>query len=359
MKNKNEFQINNRVKRIVINDVYNLKINLIKYKINVFVYQDYNFKIMEMLNNIKEVKTIIYNHSCFLIWIYLNRITFLKRLYNTYKKMKYIISLIPFENDYLFKKWGINSILMNNLITYNYKIDKIIPSDLSSKKILMIGRGNDKLKRFYLGIESMKYISKEIPNCKMLIISKVNGLNNLINSVKKLGLKSNIKFVGYTRKPEIFFKKASLHILPSICECFPMVLSETKLFGIPNILLGIDYISPGKGGIIYIYDDKPETIAKEAIKILTNYTYRKKLGKSAMESMKDFKNEITIKKWIQLILSVYYGDKYYIKLKNKNKKISEYEAIKILKRQLKILKMRKHKMKNLTLNKILNFNFGF
>jgi len=312
-----------------------------------------------MLNKIKEVKTIFYNHSCFLIWLYANKIKFLKRLYSIYRKVKYIISLIPFENDYLFEKWGINSILMNNLISYNYKIDKIIPSDLSSKNILMIGRGDDKLKRFYLGIESMKYISKEIPNCKMLIISKVKGLNDLIILVKKLDLKNNIKFVGYTSRPEIFYKNASLHIFPSICECFPMVLSETKIFGIPNILLGIDYISPGKGGIIYIYDDKPETIAKEAIKILTNYTYRKKLGKSAMESMKNFKNEVTIKKWIQLILSVYYGDKYYEKLKNGNKKMSEYEAINILKRQLKILKMRKHKMKNLTLNKVINFNFDF
>ena len=314
---------------------------------------------MKILNNIKEVKTIFYNHSCFLFWIYRNGIPFLRNLYSTYRKMKYVISLIPLENDYLFKKWGINSILMNNLITYNNKNDKIIPSDLSSKNILMIGRGQDKLKRFYLGIESMKYIAKEIPNSKMLIISKVRGLNNLINLVKKLDLKNNIKFVGYTNKPEIFFKNASLHIFPSICECFPMALSETKIFGIPNILLGIDYISPGKGGIIYIYDDKPETIAKEAIKILTNYNYRKKLGKSAIDSMKNFRNEITIKKWIHLILSVYYGDKYYIKLKNENKKMNEYKAIKILKRQLKILKMRKPKMKKLTLNKVINFNFSF
>ena len=314
---------------------------------------------MEMLNNIKEVKTIFYNHSCFLFWIYTNEITFLKNLYNSYRKMKYIISLVPFENDFLFKKWGINSILMNNLITYNNKNDKIIPSDLSSKNILMIGRGNTKIKRFYLGIESMKYITKEIPNCKMLIISKIKGLNNLMDLVKTLHLKNNIKFVGYTNKPEKFFKKASLHILPSICESFSLALSETKIFGIPNILLGIDYISPGKGGIIYVYDDKPETIAKEAIKILTNYSYRKKLAKSAIDSMKNFKNEVTIKKWIKLILSVYNGDNYYIKLKKHHIKMSEYDAINILKRQLKILKIRKPQMKNITLNKVINFNFGF
>ena len=51
---------------------------------------------------------------------------------------------------------GIRSILMYNYISYEY--DSVIPSDLSSKIILMLGRAFDKLKRFDLGIMSMKYI---------------------------------------------------------------------------------------------------------------------------------------------------------------------------------------------------------
>jgi hypothetical protein len=44
---------------------------------------------------------------------------------------------------------------MNNFLTYDY--NKVIQSDLTSKAILMIGRGNDKNKRFELGIFAMKY----------------------------------------------------------------------------------------------------------------------------------------------------------------------------------------------------------
>ena len=44
---------------------------------------------------------------------------------------------------------------MNNYISYDY--DLVIPSDLSSKIILMLGRADDKLKRFDLGIKSMIY----------------------------------------------------------------------------------------------------------------------------------------------------------------------------------------------------------
>ena len=107
----------------------------------------------------------------------------------------------------------------------------------------MIGRGEDKRKRFDLGIKSMKYIVDEIHDAEMKIISDSSQLGELINLVKKLKLENNIKFVGYTSKPEIYFKNASLHILPSSTESFGLSLCETKIYGIPNILTGIDYLN--------------------------------------------------------------------------------------------------------------------
>ena len=132
-------------------------------------------------------------------------------LYKSYKNSKYIISLIPFENDYLFKKWGINSILMNNFITYKY--NEVNPSNLSSKIILMIGRGDDKYKRFDLGIRSMKYIVKKIPECKMKLISNKDGLDNIVNITASLKLQNilNLKVtlisLNYilTKQAYIFF----------------------------------------------------------------------------------------------------------------------------------------------------------
>ena len=49
---------------------------------------------------------------------------------------------------------------MNNFITYEYNSSFAL--DLSTKTILMIGRADDKYKRFELGIQAMEYITKEI-----------------------------------------------------------------------------------------------------------------------------------------------------------------------------------------------------
>ena len=221
----------------------------------------------------------------------------------------------------------------------------------------MIGRGDDIIKRFDLGIESMQFIIKEIPECEMIIISDIKGMENHKDLVQQLNLTKNIKFIGYTSNPEIYFKNASLHILPSICESFGLSISETKTYGIPNILTGLDYISTAKGGTIIIFDDKPESIAKEAIKILEDELYRKKLGKEARKSMRVFKNESTTKRWIKIILSIYKGDEYYNKIREEDEKISEDQAKYLLKKQIELLKIRKKLLTNITIDTLSDFNF--
>jgi glycosyltransferase involved in cell wall biosynthesis len=244
---------------------------------------------------------------------------------------------------------------MNNFISYNLK--RVIPSDLSYKNIIMIGRADNKLKRFNLGIYAMEYIIQEIPGCEMKILSEAENVNRLFKMIEVLNLKNNVKFYGYTSTPEIFFKNVSLHLFPSISESFGLVLCETKIYSLPNIILGLDYISIYKGGTINIYDDRIETIANEAIKILIDDKYRKILGKSARKSIQILDNEILLEKWIKLILSVYFGNNYYQKLREEDKKISEDEAKKILDNQINLLRMRNSIYTNVTINNINNFTY--
>lgn len=353
-KEKNEYLIPNNITRILITNphIYNLINQTIINKIDILVYNFYNVEEINILNKLKNIKIIFYIHQCFLYWVYFKYSEF-KSLYKAYQNSSYVISIVPFENDYLFRKWGIRSVLMYNYISYEY--DSVIPSNLSSKIIIMIGRGDDKLKRFDLGVKAMKYIIKEVPDCQMKIVSSFNKFSSLVKLVHNLNLTKYIKFEGYSSKPEIYLKNASLHIFPSISEAFPMVLSETKIYGIPNILVGLDYLSMSNGGTIIIYDDKPESIANAAIKILKNYIFRKKLGNEARKSMKKYENILILKKWNQLILSIYNGDKYYQLLREQNKKMSEKNAINILINQIKLLKIRNKKFNNITFQDVLNF----
>ena len=243
---------------------------------------------------------------------------------------------------------------MNNFITFDY--NSTIPSDLTTKSILMAGSGNKKAKRFNLGIQSMIYIIEEIKESKMIIISSLFGIYDLESLVNNLNLKNIIEFVGFSLTPEIYFRNSSLHFFTTISESFGLVLCETKIYGIPNILLGLDYVSIAKGGTIIIYDDSPETIAKESIKLLKDKKYIKTLGKKSRNSMKAFINKLLFNKWIILLLSIYNGDNYYDILRDNAKKIDESEALSLLKNQINLLKIRKKNCQNISVNDFLNFS---
>ena len=330
-KEDDEYYIPKEVKREIIRN--NLIINIRKKKLDILIYELENLEEMHLLNNLKNLKIIYYMHASSFDWIYYNY-SFFKSLYKEYKNSTYIVSIVPFDNDLLHKKWGIKSILMNNFITYNYNY--IIQSKLVNKKILMLGRGNDVKKRFQKGILSMEYIIQEINNCELSIISDLKYINNLLNLVNNLKLGKNIKFLGYISYPESYLPKYSLNLFPSITEAFPMVLTETKLYSIPSILLGLDYILLSKKGTVIIYDDSPESLSIEAIKLLTNYNLRQILGKEGRKSMKKYNNNLLLLKWNKLILSVFNGYNYFLELIKKDEKMPNKEIEIIINNQIKL-----------------------
>ena len=337
---EDEYPIPKDVTRIIIyRNNSNYLVNKIRENdIGIFIYQLEYYTEIQKLSKLKWIKVIFYLHSSIFYYFYTNQVDKYKKLYKAYKNCKYIVNLIHLENDFLFRKWKINSIFINNFVTYEY--NSIIPSDLSSQNIIMIGR-NDKIKRYQLGILSMKYIVNSIPNSimKLIIPNYDFSLSDLIHILK---LENNIELLEYAKNPEIFFKNASLHFFLSTCESFGLVLSEAKIFGVPSIILGLDYISIWKGGTVIIYDDSPAKIAKEAIYILSNKKYRKRLGIEARKSMKNLTNENIGKRWIKLILSINKGDKYYKKLRENKSyiELSPKKYFKIYKNQFNLLKKR-------------------
>ena len=351
-KEKDEYKLPDNLKRIIIRN--NLIKQIKRNKIKILIYQLSIHEEIKLLNNLRNIKVIFYQHLGILDWIYGNY-TIFKNIYRDYIDSEYVVNIIPYENDYLFPKWGIKSIYMDNFMTYEFI--KVIPSDLLSKTILMIGRGDAKKKRFEKGILAMEYIDKEIPESQMFIISDLKGIFRHESLIMNINLKDKIKFEGYTASPEIYYKNASLNLFPSISEAFPLVICETKIYGIPNILLGLDYTSISEGGSFIIYDETSESLANIAIKLLANQDNRLKLGENARNSMKKFNNNLLLIKWIKIILSIYIDDILFEILRKQDKKLSLEESLNIIGSQVKLLQIRIPLFKNITINNLESFDY--
>ena len=354
-KEDNEYLIPKCIKRTIVKK--NIIKELKKKRIQILIYEldnENEINLLNNINNINNIKVIFYQHASSFDWLYDNYSKF-KNLYRAFKNSKIVLSIVPFDHYYLFNKWGIRSNYLNNFMTYEYY--SIIPTYLSSKIILMIGRCDAKKKRFHIGIQAMEYINNQLPECELKIISELTRINKLKILVDNLNMKNIIQFVGYQYSPDIYFKNASLTIFPSISEAFPMVLCETKIYGIPNILLGLDYITVSKKGTSIIYDDSPESLSKESIKILKNDKLRKKLGFEARKSMKKFNNQLLLSQWENFILDIFRGDNYYQKINEKMKNIIEYNLQDIVNNQIKLLKMRAIRFNNISINDFINFSY--
>ena len=355
-KEENEYKISDKIARVVIKNIFYPKFlikQIKKNKIDIFIYQFPIERDIRALNKLKNTKTIFYMHSSFLYWFYSKYFKILN-IYREYHNSNYLISIIPLENDYLFKKWNINSVFFDNFLTYDY--DSTIPSNVSAKKILLIGRGRSKLKRFNLGIQSIEYIKNYIPNIELMIVSKFIEVDELQNCINNLNLQRNVVFANYSSDPSIYYKDASLNFLTSISEGYPLVLSETKIHGIPNILMGLDYVSLAKNGTVIIYDDSPETLAKESLKILYKRVYKKKLSNEARTSMKQFENIDLFNKWKILLLTVINDLKNYTEYFGRKINNSK-ELYSILKNQIKLLKKRIPNL-NITIADIINLPYN-
>lgn len=84
-----------------------------------------------------------------------------------------------------------------------YENNSIIPSDLSKKIIIMIGRGNGQK---ISNLEKIQCnIIKEMYECQMKIISSTN--ENLEELISNLSLGNNIEITVFQKKPRLLFPK--------------------------------------------------------------------------------------------------------------------------------------------------------
>lgn len=357
LNNEYDYLIPKNINKIIIdknNTKENLKYEIIQNKIDILIYQDSNIDEINFLNNLKTIKTIFFINLCSFYWLYSDKYDYYKKILNELRHSEYVVSSIPFDNDYVFENLGINTTLVNYFNPYDSNLINI-PYNLSSSQILMISDSEYKYNRIDLGIKSMKYIVEEIPESKMIILSNLDDTNlNIL--VEELNLSNHIEIIKNTSNYELYLNNSSLHIFPSIAETFPLILCQTKMHGIINIVTGLDYIQLSKEGVVNVNDDQPETIAKEAIKILKDEDYRAKISKEAKESMNDFKNDLISKRWVELLLAIYEGKEDYNKLRMNQNRMTGNEINKIFENQEKLMNLRINE-KRINLYDLLSFNF--
>lgn len=186
-------------------------------------------------------------------------------------------------------------------------------SQNKQKEIIYMGRIDYNQKRVYRVIETWKEIENLYPEWRLSIIGDGPERNNLEQKVKELNLK-HISFEGF-QQPKAYYERASILILTSEYEGFPLVLAECMSFGVIPVVYGsysavYDIIKHEKNGIIIQPKNNKFSkvdAAKQLSNIMDNNIKREKMAQMAIKTSKEnYSLEKIYQSWETIFRNVVY-----------------------------------------------------
>jgi len=155
--------------------------------------------------------------------------------------------------------------------------------------ILWVGRFS-KEKQPLETLKILKEVIKVMPDATLWIIGGSNNekvVNDFEKQVMKYGLEKNVKLLGFQKNVYQYFEKASLNLLTSMYEGFPMVILEAKAHGVPTVMYNMPYLEniSIENGVKVC--DEPNQVAIEIINLLKDKQSWKQLSTNAINNFNE------------------------------------------------------------------------
>ena len=222
------------------------------------------------------------------------------------KAFEYYDSLIvlnPDEKEYYKNK---NIAIIPNFTDFESFENKII---IKEKLIIAAGRIAP-VKQFDELIKIWKLISNDFPDWKIKIFGNgepelIFSLNNLIAS---WNLENSVFILPATSDIELEMQKASIYVMTSETECFPMVLLEAQVSRLPIVSYNCpngprNIINNNFDGFL-IENYNQELFAEKLSDLMNSEVLLMKMQENAAINVNKFKKEIVMKQWNDLFVNI-------------------------------------------------------
>ena len=176
---------------------------------------------------------------------------------------------------------------------------------LNSKKVISAGRIAP-VKGFENLIKAWKIVMETNPEWNLEIYGEgePDYVSNLQALVEGLGMDTNVNLYGSTKNIEEKMLNASVFVMTSVTECFPMVLLESLSCGLPIIAFDCpngprNIINNNKDGIL-VENNNISAFAAAINKLINNKELRYSMGANGKLNIKRLQPKIIMKIWENL-----------------------------------------------------------
>ena len=150
------------------------------------------------------------------------------------------------------------------------------------------------VKNISLQIKAMAEVVKKYPNVELWIVGDGAERKKLENEALKLGVKNNVKFLGWQNNPEEFYSQADAFLLTSDYEGWGMAVVEAASYGLPIIMTDVgcagEFIKDGESGMVIPVNDQVK-LEEVMIKLIEDDNLRKKLMDGTLSAVKKLPNK--------------------------------------------------------------------
>ena len=197
-------------------------------------------------------------------------------------------------------------IVQTNPVTVNS--DGYEPNFTKKKKeVVFVGRLDYNQKRVHRVIETWALLEDKYPEWTLKIVGDGIERNNLERLSVYLNLQ-HVNFEGF-KTPRPYYERASILMLTSEFEGFPLVLAECMSFGVVPVVYGsysavYDIIDDGKDGIVIPYDKSgfhAERMAEKLSVIMSDGELRNRMAVKAREKSREYSIETIYEQWEKVL----------------------------------------------------------
>lgn len=185
-----------------------------------------------------------------------------------------------------------------------YQVKEPIEWELKEKTVLYVGRLLEKHKQVSRILRVWKQIeaNADLKNWKLQIVGDGPSRSLYGQMIKELGL-TGVSLEGY-QNPLPYYKKASLFVMTSAYEGFPMTLVESQQNGVVPIVMDSytslhDIIINGENGII-VPNGNVEAFYMAISSLMTDENKRQQMAKTGLKSCKQYHVSHIVDKWEEI-----------------------------------------------------------
>ena len=188
--------------------------------------------------------------------------------------------------------------------SYDYSLSK------KQKEIIYMGRIDFNQKRVYRVVDTWAKLEPVFPDWKLTIVGDGTARKDIEKLVKEYGLQ-RVSFEGFQQtKP--YYERASILMLTSEYEGFPLVLAECMSFGVIPVVYDSysavrDIIEDGKDGVVIPYEKNgydADNAAGMLAKVMQNDSLRNMMALAAVEKSKAYSIERIYQEWMSTLTSL-------------------------------------------------------